>query len=340
MTISEPRLRTLLRQADKVATSGKRSAAITLYRQLIEEAPETEAAWLGLAELVPDLAEKRAAFQRVLKLNPQNEKAIAGLAGLDDGATKPPSGGSSDPFEQSREWLAEATEPTTGADTAATAVDEIGSAEKPEATTAVADRDHDHALVGDRASGDNFDLACYRHPDRDTSLRCYSCGKPICIKCAQKTPVGYSCPDCLRDLRKGYYTATPFDYVLAFIVALPLSIVASYLANFLGFFVFFVSPVVGTIIGRIVFWALRRRRGRWLPHLVAGTVILGVAITLIVPILFSLLIAALASPEQIEAFYTSGSNFLTLLLSGGGSILWKGIYAFMAAGAAYYFVKV
>jgi hypothetical protein len=341
MTISEPRLRTLLRQAEKVATAGKRSAAITLYRQLIEEAPEAEAAWIGLAELVSDLAEKTAAYQRVLELNPQNEAALAGLAALGDGATQSISReGAADPFEQSREWLAEATEKKANVETAVAETNETAPEVKTEAVILSADQDHDHTPTGDGTTGDNFILACYRHPNQDTSLRCYSCGKPICIKCAQKTPVGYSCPDCLRELRKGFYSASPFDYLLAFVVTLPLSIVAAYLVNFLGFFVFFVSPVVGTLIGRIVFRVLRRRRGRWLPHLVAGTVVLGAVITLVIPFLATLLFTALASPEQIEAIYSSGSTFLTLLLSGGGSLIWTGVYAFMAAGAAYYFVKV
>ena len=117
--------------------------------------------------------------------------------------------------------------------------------------------------------------ACYRHPNRETSLRCYTCGKPICTQCAVKTPVGYSCPDCIRELRAGYYNATFFDYILAIVVTLLLSVAAAYFVGRLGFFVIFVSPVAGTLISRIVFRAIRRRRGRWLPHLVAGTLALG-----------------------------------------------------------------
>ena len=48
MSMSSPRIRSLLRQADKVAASGKRSAAEKLYRQIIEEAPETAPAWVGV----------------------------------------------------------------------------------------------------------------------------------------------------------------------------------------------------------------------------------------------------------------------------------------------------
>ncbi len=290
MTISEPRLRSLIRQAERVATSGKRAAAATLYRQVIAEAPETEAAWLGLAEMLRGATdEKKAAYERVLQINPDNKAAKAGLARMQDGAA--------DPFERSRTWLDSVTAP---------AQQEV--IVEPESKvvkeTAVPQPTPQHAP--ETAVDDEFDLVCYRHPNRDTALRCYSCGKPICIKCAQNTPVGYSCPDCLKDLRKGYYNATILDYIIAFIIAVPLSVVAAYFLRLIGFFTFFISPVVGTFIGRIVFWAVRRHRGRWLSHVVAGAVVVGAGLMMLV----------------------------------FGLSLWTGVYAFMAAASAYYFVKV
>ena len=39
---------------------------------------------------------------------------------------------------------------------------------------------------------------CSYHPNVETGLRCNKCGKPICVKCARRTPVGYRCPDCIR----------------------------------------------------------------------------------------------------------------------------------------------
>lgn len=329
MTISEPRLRSLLRQAEKVAASGKRAAAATLYRQIVEEAPESEAAWLGLAGVV-GAAEKTAVYERVLQINPQNEAAQKGLAQLQDDPPSPVE--PDDPFEQTRKWVETATAPI---------VEKKAVVTEPEPTpvraTAVHDPDHDHDdHTPIEGSGDEFDLFCYRHPNRETSLRCYNCGKPICISCAVKTPVGYSCPDCINNLQKNYYTITPIDYFIAIIVTVPLSVIAAYLVGFLGFFVIFVAPVAGTLIGRMVFRAVRRRRGRWLAHVVGGSVVLGAVLVRGVPFITSLIIASQLAPEQIEA----AGGLLRLLLSGGGSLLWTGIYAFLAAGAAYYFVKV
>ena len=336
MEISEPRLRTLLRQAEKVAAAGKRAAAVSLYRQIIEEAPQAEAAWLGLAEASADPEEKTAAFERVLQINPENETARTALSRLQAGA---PAGKANGPFDQARDMLEEATaRPTAPPREEQTAA--APDALSPDGQVAAPDHSHHEPIEAETAAAADYDLACYRHPDRRTALRCYTCNQPICTQCAVKTPVGYSCPDCIRDLQKGYYTATPVDYLVAVGVALPLSILAAYLVGFLGFFVFFVAPVVGTLIGRITFWAVRRRRGRRLPHLVAAAVILGALIKLIVPFLVSLVITLVLSPEQVQALVTSGSSLLGLLLGGGGSFLWTGLYAFLAAGAAYYFVKV
>jgi membrane associated rhomboid family serine protease len=38
--------------------------------------------------------------------------------------------------------------------------------------------------------------ACYRHPKRETGVRCSNCERPICPDCMTSTPVGMRCPEC------------------------------------------------------------------------------------------------------------------------------------------------
>ena len=39
---------------------------------------------------------------------------------------------------------------------------------------------------------------CYRHPKRETGVRCSNCERPICPDCMTSTPVGMRCPECAR----------------------------------------------------------------------------------------------------------------------------------------------
>ena len=41
--------------------------------------------------------------------------------------------------------------------------------------------------------------ACYRHPDRETYIRCQRCSRPICPDCMNEAAVGYQCPACVAE---------------------------------------------------------------------------------------------------------------------------------------------
>ncbi len=43
---------------------------------------------------------------------------------------------------------------------------------------------------------------CYRHPDRETWIRCQRCEKPICPDCMREAAVGFQCPSCVAEGRK------------------------------------------------------------------------------------------------------------------------------------------
>ena len=282
MELISPRIRSLLRQADKVADSGKRAAAEKLYRQIIEEAPDTAAAWAGLGQVLHSPTEKERNYQHALELDPNNAKAQAGRAHLL---------GEVAPADQDEKVGIIEDIPNNDENQAEPVNGELASfdpdvaAENEVATVALEDPltadSHDHLVV--TAGKNEGVLFCANHPKRETHLRCNRCNKPICSSCAKRTPVGYRCPECIREQEDRFFEATILDYIVTVIVTLPLSLIAGWLAvllgsSFLGFFLIFIGAAVGSFIGRIAFRAAGRRRGRWMPQLVGAIVVIGALI--------------------------------------------------------------
>ncbi len=145
------------------------------------------------------------------------------------------------------------------------------------------------SLVVTDTSDDNNDglLFCYRHPTVETGLRCNRCGNPICPKCAQRTPVGFRCPDCIRQQEDKYYSGGNMDYAIAGVITFVLSLLGAalftYVLGSIGFFIiliaFFLAPVVAGFIAEAVRWGVGRRRSRYLGRVAAGSLILATLLT-------------------------------------------------------------
>lgn len=167
-------------------------------------------------------------------------------------------------------------------------------------------------------------LYCVNHPNVETYLRCNKCGRPICIKCAVLTPVGYRCKDCVHAQQKVFYADfRPVHYLIAAAVTLPLALVAGWLIPSLGWYALILGPLAGVGIAEVVRWAIRRRRGPYTWLVVCGCIVVGA----LPKLLFSLLIFAGAMVDLTAAGYHIASGLMELL--------WDVIYLVAAVGTAY-----
>ena len=125
-------------------------------------------------------------------------------------------------------------------------------------------------------------LTCTNHPQRETTLRCNQCDKPICPKCAVRIPVGYRCRECIRGHQKVFETSTPIDIPVAGAVALVAVGLATAILNLIGFWGLFVAPVVGSGVASLIRFAVKKHRSQHLTitSIVGG--ILGVLLYLVI----------------------------------------------------------
>lgn len=153
---------------------------------------------------------------------------------------------------------------------------------------------------------------CAVHPQRDTELRCNRCERYMCVDCARRTPVGYTCRECVRGHENKFFAGTAFDYCLvtgACAVGGALTTVVMTLIG--GFLIvgFIVAPAIGGTAAQVALQLTGRRRGRYSGYAAAGGALAGgVAAAMLLTGglgLFTLLFLALASSAAYARFKVS-----------------------------------
>lgn len=153
---------------------------------------------------------------------------------------------------------------------------------------------------------------CAIHPQRDTELRCNRCERYMCVDCAVRTPVGYTCRECVRGHEDRFFEGNIIDYgLVAAICAVGGALTTFALLLIGGFLIlgFIVAAAIGGAAAQVALQLTGRRRGRYSGYLAAGGVLAGGIASALLLFgglgIFTLLYLALASSAAYARFKVS-----------------------------------
>lgn len=185
------------------------------------------------------------------------------------------------------------------------------------------------------ANADEEKTYCTVHPTVESGLKCNKCGRYMCTKCAVYTPVGYRCKQCVNQQQAGFFKAIPTDYALAIAIAFGGGLVGGFILPKLFLFgVLILSFPVGIGIGEGVWRATKKRRGKYIPHALAGAILLG-ALAANAPAISEFLQfwqAASASGLPTRQIQQVQNEFMTIFLRD--TLLPVGLFAIIASVGA------
>jgi hypothetical protein len=127
---------------------------------------------------------------------------------------------------------------------------------------------------------DDGRLFCYRHPTRETYIRCGRCDQPICTACAMQGPVGFRCRQCGTPARDPLQAVSPVQALLTFAAALGLGIVGGFISSRVEFVI--ATLIVGYISGILASEGSARITGYKRGPVVMASVIGGLALGIVI----------------------------------------------------------
>lgn len=123
-------------------------------------------------------------------------------------------------------------------------------------------------------------VACPRHPDVETALRCSRCGTPICPRCLVQTPVGARCRDCARITKSPIYTVTAGRFALGAATALVGGVIMGLIWGVIllpfsvGFWSIFIGIGLGYVFTKAMDMATNRKRGPVIVSLASAGIVI------------------------------------------------------------------
>lgn len=107
---------------------------------------------------------------------------------------------------------------------------------------------------------------CYRHPNKETWVRCQRCDRPICPDCMNDASVGFQCPECVAEGNRGVRQArSTFGGTVARTAVVTWTLLV---LNVVAYGVETLAP--GFVLPRFAMWSQGVYQGEWW-RLITGT---------------------------------------------------------------------
>ncbi len=134
------------------------------------------------------------------------------------------------------------------------------------------------AADGDDDSGA---LRCYRHPDRETWVRCGRCDQPICSRCAMQGPVGFRCRECGRPARDPLTSVRPSQLAIGLGISMVGGLVVGLISTRMGIFGLLLAWFAGGIVADAVIRFIGFKRGPRMMVALFGGILVGAALAFV-----------------------------------------------------------
>jgi hypothetical protein len=120
-------------------------------------------------------------------------------------------------------------------------------------------------------------LRCYRHPDRETWVRCGRCDQPICSRCAMQGPVGFRCRECGRPARDPLTSIRPAQLAIGLGISVLGGLVVGLFSGRIGFFGLLLAWFAGGVIADAIIRFVGFKRGPKVMAMLFGGILVGAA---------------------------------------------------------------
>jgi hypothetical protein len=124
---------------------------------------------------------------------------------------------------------------------------------------------------------DSGALRCYRHPERETWVRCGRCDRPICPRCAMQGPVGFRCRQCGRPARDPLTSLRPTQLAIGFGISALGGLVVGLVGGRIGLFGLLLAWFAGGLIADSVIRFVGFKRGPRVLVMLFGGILVGAA---------------------------------------------------------------